>query len=274
MIENTDIMEEIIPLFKHPDRFSEIERYLCLNSNLPGPRGNLTLADKFAGFFKTDIMNKELIDLLFQWASIPNEIAPTNDRGEYLPFCAILSLGAHYYYSEDETKLRIMNLFKKAMNDKRWRVREGVAMGVQYIAEKDFEPVRIYFTNWYADSNFLEKRAFLAALAHPPILKNKDIVRFSLSMSENILKDILSAGEESRKSEEFSVLSKGLQYCLSVFVTELPEEGFALLNKYGQSKDKDIRKIIKSNLGKSRLTKKYPQAVDEVLAGMTSDGGF
>ena len=56
MKENTDVMEDIIPILKHPDKFAEIEQYLCRNSNLPGPRGNLTLADKFAGYFKTDII--------------------------------------------------------------------------------------------------------------------------------------------------------------------------------------------------------------------------
>ncbi len=264
MKENTDIIDEILPLLNHPEKYTKIEEYLCMNSNLPGPRGNLTLADKFAGYFKTAFVRKELIDFLFQWANIPEETAPVNDRKEYLPFCAILALGAHYYYTEENTKLRIMEQLKKAMNDTRWRVREGVAMGFQYIAEMEFEPVRLYFTKWYMDSNYLEKRAFLAALAHPPILKNKDIVRFSLRMSDDILKDIITSGDESRKTEEFSVLSKGLQYCISVFTAELPEEGFQLLKNYACYKDKDIRKIIKANLSKTRLTKKYPQMVKEV----------
>ncbi|WMJ87120.1 hypothetical protein [Anaerocolumna sp. MB42-C2] len=265
MKESTDIMKEITPIFNNPENYAKIEEYLYMNSNLPGPRGNLTLADKFAGFFKTASVRQELIDYLFLWANISEETAPVNDPIEYLPFCAILALGAHYYYAEDNTKLKIMEQLKKAMSDKRWRIREAVAMGFQYIAEMDFEPVRFYFTRWYTDSNYLEKRTFLAALAHPPILKDKDIVRFSLNMSDAILKELISSGDENRKTEEFSVLSKGLQYCLSVFAAELPEEGFQLLKNYADYKDKAINKIIKANLLKTRLTKKYPQRVKEIL---------
>ncbi len=268
MKENYDVLEKMIPLFNCPDKFSEMEDYLLKNSNLPGPRSNLTLAYKFAACFEKKQFGQELTDLLFGWAGIPIEKAPVNDRREYLPFCAVLALGAHYLYADKKNKSRIMNQFKSAMNDGRWRIRESAAMGLQYIAEKDFTPIREYFTRWYPDSNYLEKRAFLATLAHPPILKEKEIVRFSLRMSEDIIKELLQDSKERQRSEDFTVLSKGLRYCLSVFVTELPDDGFALLKRYSHSENKHMIKIIKSNLGKSRLTKKYPQRVNEILAGM------
>jgi hypothetical protein len=266
--ENCEVIDKIIPLLNCPDKFNEIEEHLLVNSNLPGPRGNLTLAYKFAESFETESISRELIDLLIGWANISIEDAPINDRREYLPFCGILSLGAHYYYAEENIKSAALELFRQAMNDRRWRIRESAAMGLQLIAEKDFNPIEKNFLMWYTDSNYLEKRAFLATLAHPPILENKEIVRFSLKMSDDILKDILLDSEENHRSEEFKVLSKGLQYCLSVFVTELPGEGFDLLKKYAATKNKDIIKIIKTNLGKSRLTKKHLQRVNEVLAIM------
>jgi hypothetical protein len=268
MKENYEIIEKIFPLLHSPDRFKEAEGYLTLNSNLPGPRGNLTLAYKFAELFVKEQISNELIELLFTWANKPASEAPANDPGEYLPFCGILALSSHYYFAAEKLKDKIMSQIKAAMNDSRWRVRESAAMGLQLIAEKDFKPVREYLTRWYMTTNYLEKRAFLAALAHPPILKDKEIVRFSLSMSEDILKELLAVSEESRKTEEFGVLVKGLEYCLSVFVTELPEEGFELLKKYAVSNNKVMIKILKSNLSKSRLTKKYPELVSEVQAVM------
>lgn len=268
MKETYDIIDKIIPLFNKPEKFKEIEEYLLVNSNLPGPRGNLTLAFKFAGWFEKKSIEQELLDLLFQWANIPIEEAPANDPGEYLCFCGVLALGAYYYYAENSNQAAILKQFKIAMNDRRWRIRESAAMGLQLIAEKDFSPIKENFSIWYTDSNDLEKRAFLAALAHPPILKNKDIVRFSLKLSDEILNEIIQDDNKIRRSEEFIALSKGLQYCLSVFVTELPDEGFDLFKKYAQSKDKDMIKILKVNLSKSRLTKKYPQLVNEVLSMM------
>lgn len=41
----------------------------------------------------------------------------------------------------------------------------------------------------------------------------------------------------------------------------MPLEGFALLNQYALSGDKRIWKIVKSNIGKSRIAKKYPDEI-------------
>lgn len=265
MKEKYDVLEKIIPLFDFPTEFEKIEEYLTANSNLPGPRGNLTLAFKFADCFEKETIGKDLLDLLIRWVNITAEEAPANNPREYLPFCGILALGAHYCYADEEIKSLTINQFKTAMNERRWRTREGAAMGFQRIAEKDFAPIKKYFSMWYPSSNYLEKRAFIATLAHPPILKNKETVLFSLKMSEDILNDILSSGKESRRSEDFTVLSKGLQYALSIFVAHLPGEGFDLLKRYARLNDPDLNKIIKSNLGKSRLAKKYARMVDEVF---------
>lgn len=266
MKESYAVMEKIVPLFEFPASYKEIEDLLLTNSNLPGPRGNLTLALKFAEYFEAAPVSKALWDRINNWADISAEEAPANNPREYLTFCGVLALGAYYFRADEETKTDIMNRLKTAMNDQRWRVKESVAMALQQIAEKDFNVVKNYFSMWYNNSNFLEKRAFIAALAHPPILKNEEIARFSLKISEDILNDILATNRTSRRSEDFTVLSKGLQYALSVFVAYQPEEGFDLLKRYAGLGDSDINKIIKANLGKSRLTKKYDKMVNEVFA--------
>lgn len=264
MKENTDILADIEPLFGCPEKCETIGALLAAHSNLPGPRGNLTLAHAFADCFEYEGVRRELLDMLMGWTCISAEAAPVNDPREYLPFCGILALGAHYTYAGDDAKTAILDQFKIAMNDTRWRMREAVAMGFQRIAERDFGPIRDCFTAWYPDSTFLEKRAFIAALAHPPILRDPDIVRYSLRIGADILDDVMTVDIRRRRSEDFTALSKGLQYALSVFAAALPEEGFALLKKYAQADDTEIRKIIRSNIGKSRLTKKYPRMVDEV----------
>ncbi|MNN93326.1 hypothetical protein D3C81_2117500 [compost metagenome] len=85
-------------------------------------------------------------------------------------------------------------------------------------------------------------------------------VSFALDLSEHILDDIV-ADQTLGRSEEYRVLSKGLEYAISLFVERMPVEGFALLNKYAMSNDKRIHKIVKSNIGKSRIAKKYPDEI-------------
>ncbi|MDR2023119.1 MAG: hypothetical protein LBQ71_07705 [Hungatella sp.] len=265
-MESHEAIEKIIPLLGFPERFKEIESHLTENSNLPGPRGNLTLAFKFAESFETEAVSNELVDLLVKWVNLSPEEAPTNHPGEYLSFCGILCLGSHYCFADESRKELIMDQFKTAMNDIRWRVKEGAAMGFQKIAERDFEPIKKFFLQWYEGSTYAEKRAFIAALAHPPILADKEIARFSLKISGDILDEVLKTDKTARKSEEFKVLSKGLQYALSVFTAYLPEEGFELLKKYAKINDPELKKIIKSNLGKSRLAKPFASNVAEVAA--------
>ncbi len=265
MKENYDVMQTIIPLLDVPAGFAEIEESLCANSNLPGPRGNLTLAFKFADHFEGSSVSKDVWDLLNSWADITADEASTNNPREYLPFCGILALGAHYTYADEARKRLILDRIKGAMSDTRWRTREGAAMALQRIAENDFTTIKTYFAMLYDSSNNYEKRTLIATLAHPPILKDKEVALFSLKISEDILNDILSSDKTSRRSEDFTVLSRGLQYALSVFVAHLPVEGFVFLKKWAQSPDPDIKKIIKANLGKSRLTKRYGDQVNEVL---------
>ncbi|MEJ2149740.1 MAG: hypothetical protein P8Z40_09680 [Chloroflexota bacterium] len=56
-----------------------------------------------------------------------------------------------------------------------------------------------------------------------------------------------------RRSEAFKALRKGLGYCWSVAAAALPEEGLPMMAHWLASDDKDIRWIMKENLGKKRL---------------------
>ena len=110
----------------------------------------------------------------------------------------------------------------------------------------------------------------VAALAHPPILADPEAARYSLEVSDRILAGIAALGPEARKAEEYRVLRQGLEYALSVFVAALPGEGFPFLERWAASEDPDGKRIIRSNLGKARLKKKFPAevaAVQRLLAG-------
>ncbi|MCL5961163.1 MAG: hypothetical protein M1358_17965 [Chloroflexi bacterium] len=139
-------------------------------------------------------------------------------------------------------------------------------MAFQRIAERDFAAVRDIFSDWIGEASLLEERAILAALAHPPILKSADNVRFSLEIAEKVLSNLLTLDKASRKRDDFRVLRQGLEYALSVFVAHLPAEGFAFLRRWAEQDDIDIKRIVRANLGRSRLTKKHGDEVRAVLA--------
>jgi hypothetical protein len=139
-------------------------------------------------------------------------------------------------------------------------------MGFQRIAERDFGAIRDLFSRWVESASPMGQRAILAALAHPPILDIAENARYCLQIADRILAEVASADRASRKSEGFRVLKQGLEYALSVFVEPLPEEGFPFLKRWAQRGDPDVAAIVRSNLQKARLAKKYPARVAEALA--------
>jgi len=252
--------------------FSELEDFLIFNSNLPGPRANLELAYAFADCLR-DIQHID--DILWKtlngWAKITAEDISSDSPKEFIPFCAVQALGGIFSFVDSKKKEKISELLQAAANDLRWRVREAVAIGLQWIEEEDFRVAESIFSKWIDDASLLERRAIIAALAHPPVLNDKDNVLFCLKITEIILADLANLDREVRKTEGFRVLRKGLEYAISVFVAKVPNEGFEFMKMWAQKNDDDIKKIIKSNLGKSRLTKKFDKQVYEVLIVLTGN---
>ncbi|WP_052770089.1 hypothetical protein [Paenibacillus sp. IHB B 3415] len=244
-------------------QFKQLEQRLLGESNLPGPRANLGAASTFADAFGSDWVTGEAWELLLEWSSRAEADAPTDDPREFLPFCALQAMGTYYRYAEPSRQQIILERCQAAMNDSRWRMREAAAMALQRVGEQDFGVLRSLFDAMMGKASALEKRAFVATLAHPPMLKDAANVLYALELSEHIL-DEIAEGKTRYGTEDFRVLSKGLEYALSVFVERAPEAGFRMLAKFAVTEDKRMQKIVKSNLGKARLAKKYSQDVERI----------
>ncbi|OBZ18050.1 hypothetical protein A8L34_00200 [Bacillus sp. FJAT-27264] len=248
---------------QNANQFAELENILLSESNLPGPRANLEIADTFANAFASSMVTSEAWNLILKWIDQTGADAPINTPCEFLPFCALQAMGAYFYYAELTRKQIILEKCQAAMNDDRWRMREAAAMALQRIGEREFNVIQSLFDSIALQANPLEKRAFVATLAHPPLLKEPSHVLYALQLSEQIL-DEITAGQVNYIAEDYRVLSKGLEYAVSLFVERAPEAGFALLAKFAGSGDKRIQKIVKSNLGKARLAKKFSQEVEQI----------
>lgn len=251
-------------LFKGCD-IKNLDSYLKQNSNLPGPRANLSLASCLTDFLLhvEDNLIDYYLNIVISWCNIPAQKAPTNTPEEYLPFCGFQSLGALFFRVQKPMQDQILSLLKKGMNDERWRIKESVAIAFQFIGEKDFTILKENFSRWLPNSNFSEKRAIIASLAHPPLLKDSYNANYSLTVSDTIMSSVLRATNIEKKTEGFKVLVKGLSYALSLFVSSSPNDGFLLLDKFANTKDQIILKIILSNLNKSRIKNKFPQNVEQ-----------
>jgi hypothetical protein len=228
------------------NEYSEILRklddwddYLRLESNLPGPRGNLELAHAAA-----DLGDRERFEhfLTFDAAR-----APVNDPDEFLAFCGVEGLGR--LIAEGQTDL--WPILRTCASDPRWRIREGVAMALQRVGQVDMDLLLDKLEDW-TKGNWLEMRAVAAGLAEPVLLREE---KHTLRVLE-ILDQITSvAASAQNRNEDFKILRQGLGYCWSVVVVALPAQGKQAMEKWLSSTDKDVRWIMKENLKKKRLAR-------------------
>lgn len=211
------------------------DAYLLAESGLPGSRANLSLAEAAA-----DAGDEAQFHT---WLTTAYDDSAAND---YLPLCAAIGYGRLLV----EGHTNVLDILRKIASDSRWRLREGVCLGLQRWGEVDMSALITAMTPW-ADGNLLEQRAAAAALCEPRLLKNPDEVARILNLLDLITVHI--AAVTDRKSEDFKVLRKGMAYCWSIAVAANPSAGKPLMKKWLASADKDIIWIMRENLKKDRL---------------------
>ena len=296
LMGKTDVYAaELEELVWDPKNAAELAEKLMAESNLPGPRANLELAEAFSRAVSTAAAEPAAwLETLYDWARIPAEEAPAGDPREFLPFCAVISFGVLYnthacaypctgpcdcplWPIQSE---HLMETVRKTASDSRWRIREAVAISLQHLGEGNPAALQRILDDWLSadagkdgsltdsslpDSSLMERRAVLAALAHPPLLGEEEFARYALKTADRILEEAAAVPAEQRKGEPFRVLKKGLSYALSVLVAEAPEEGFTLLERWAKRSDPDIRQVLVENLKKKRLEGVDPQRVADML---------
>lgn len=220
--------------------------YLKQHSNLPGPRGNLELAQVVA------LEGQEAQFL--RWLTLDANCAPVNSPEEFLAFCGVVGLGRLIA----EGKREHLKTIRPFASDVRWRVREAVAIALQALGRADM-PALLYEMSQWSHGSPLEQRAAAAALCEPDLLCQESDVRQVLKVLDDITASIQKI--ENRKAGDFKILRQGLGYCWSVAVVACPGEGKHMMEKWFTEKDKDIRWIMKENLRKKRLERMDAQWV-------------
>jgi hypothetical protein len=230
------------------EQCKDLDGYLLAESGLPGPRGNIELAQAVADFGDATLFTHFL--------TFTPEVAPTNTPQEFLAFCGAVGLGKLVAAGQREW----LEPLRKLASDPRWRTREGVAMALQRVGDADMPFLLDTMAQWRS-GNLLEQRAVVAALCEPRLLK--DLAQVSRVL--DTLDDITSAlcEVQDRKNEDFKTLRKALAYCWSVAVAASPVEGKRCMERWFASADKDVRWLMRENLKKNRLAQMDPAWVQK-----------
>ena len=236
-----------------------LAEYLTSNSNLPGPRGNLELAAVFGNVVE-DHAGREperLWTLCMELTQYSPIEAPVNDPKEFLVFCGARGLGA--LGSSPKLFQKAMSRLKELACDPRWRTREGVAMAIQSMLEKQPQKTLNELEKWIETDNWLVMRAVAAGVAEPALLKDEQTAKSAVDLHKKIFAKIVAAQE--RKSGEFKTLKQGLGYSLSVVVCAFQRDGFEYMRQLVDMLDTDVQWILRENMRKNRLVKNFPEEV-------------
>ncbi len=211
---------------------------LFKNSGLPGPRGNLSLLYSFS----KSATEAEVTECL----SFNND-SLNNSPEEFVMMCGIVGFCVLHRSGIKS----VLNFIKKFASHKSWRVREAVAIGIQEIADhKNLNEIIGHLEEW-AEGNDLEKRAVIAALCEPKLLKEKSIIVKLLKILAHITLGFENI--EAKPSDNQNTLRKTLGYGWSVAIAALPAEGRHAFEQMAQNQSKHIQWIVKENLKKNRL---------------------
>jgi hypothetical protein len=218
--------------------------FLLNESGLPGPRGNLELAQAAAA--EGDASR------FYAWLAYTPERAPYGSPLEFLTFCGTLGLGELLVAGQRE----VLGELHRLAGDPRWRVREAVAMALQRWGDANLEALLDEMDRWSAalgpnDQACYLQRAAVAALCEPRLLVQPVAARRTLALLDRITASMLEVTD--RSGPGFQALKKGLGYGWSVAVAALPEAGKPLFEKWLASPDQDVTWIMRENLKKKRL---------------------
>jgi hypothetical protein len=206
--------------------------YLEANSGLPGPRGNL-----------------ELVAACAEEADAFRALNLIATGDEFTTVCGLVALGRHFGEGDD----RHLDLLHRYAADARWRAREGVAMALQRAADDDPEGAFTVAETWATDPDPLVRRAAVAAVCEPRLLKGRRFALRALRLLDRVTGGIAATPSAERRSPSVRTLRKSLGYGWSVAVAALPDQGMAMFTRWEADEDPDIRWIIGENRKKARF---------------------
>jgi hypothetical protein len=228
-----------------------LEPFLLRESGLPGPRANLELVQAVA--------DEAPAELLSRWIATPLPDDSSESAAEFLVVCGLVGLG-RLLAGGDRKPLRELRLFASSPH---WRPREGVAMALQRWGDADVHALFGEMEAW-AQGGPLEQRAAVAALCEPRLLRDGSVARSALALLDGVTTSLVR--REDRRDKGVRVLRQALGYCWSVAVVACPAAGKPALERWLETRDRDVQWVVRENLKKARLQRMDAEWVDRCAA--------
>jgi hypothetical protein len=168
---------------------------------------------------------------------------------EFLTMCGLVAVG-RLFGKGDPGQAELLHGYA---SDPRWRVREGVAMALQRAADDDPGASFELAAGWATDPDPLVRRAAVAVVAEPRLLRDHVRAREALRLLDRVTADFETIAADQRQTESVRVLRQALGYAWSVVIAALPETGLPMFQVLTTMQDPDIEWIVRENLKKSRL---------------------
>ncbi|MFJ2553852.1 LEPR-XLL domain-containing protein [Microbacterium sp. NPDC087591] len=204
--------------------------FLTARSGLPGPRANLTLVDAAAR-----IADPPAIDALLA------------DGGEYPMMCAAAAIARRAAEPASAAQARTL------ATDERWRVREGVVIGLQLLGDESPDALIATVRAWADDPDLYVQRAATAAICEPRLLLSGAAAAAALDICRRTTRHLTALPRERRSEPAARNLRQALGYCWSIAIAADPDPGLAAFREL-PSEDPDVAWIVKENLRKKRLS--------------------
>lgn len=226
---------------------------LLKNSGLPGPRGNLELLYSFS----KNATQADIDECMSYYSE-----GLHNSPEEFVVMCGIVA----YCVNKGTEYASVLTETRKYASHASWRIREAVAIGIQEMADEnrgEIGSIIDILENW-ANGNDFEKRAIVAALCEPKLLKERPVVRRVLAILDRITGEFSHITGTLTDSQES--LRKTLGYGWSVAIVKLPDEGRMAFEKLTGSENRHVGWIVRENLKKKRLTTMDADWVKKMLS--------
>ncbi|MFS0712385.1 HEAT repeat domain-containing protein [Microbacterium sp. 2P01SA-2] len=204
--------------------------YLVEHSGLPGPRANTTLAAAVA-----EVADARIIDELVR------------DGGEYPMMCAAAAVARGAAPGRDAEALRFAA-------DDRWRVREGIALGLQLLGDADPHTLAATVRAWADEDDPLVVRAAVAAICEPRLLRSPEMAAVAVEVCARATAHLVARPQPQRHDSAARTLRQTLGYAWSVAVAADPGPGLRAFEALDTT-DPDVAWIVHENARKKRLSR-------------------